>query len=532
MTLSEIYSDAPYEIRLKAPILQISGFIVVFLLAALAVNSFYQGNIVAALFTLPMMILLVSAVILVRQGKYSLAGNLTSYSLTVIIILMNSIEVIRTEQSMASRAVISILLVILSLIFSRTRRDMYVITSLLVADHIRTIIIGLLFKQFTSHTVAVGQQIIANTLYLLIAIVLLNLLRSIFDRVLKDAAEKMKESEERSAYMRELVRDSTNQLSEAQGMTEQADDTASSIIQIDKNIKSLKDQAGYLSRQYDTSRSSLSEINSSLAGLVGIAEEQSANITETSAALEEMVASIKSSSMIIEKRQETVKELRKKAESGSDVVKKTVLSFDNVSKQIESIKGMTKIITEISSQTNLLAMNAAIEAAHAGDRGRGFAVVAGEVRKLAESSSENAKHISGSLGDLVKAIEAMGANMQDTGSAFSSISSEVGQVDRAMDEINLNIHELSRGSEEILIATVRMNDLTSQVNESLDSVSANERNVTDNVDELGNFIGLLKGGLLEIGEGTAHITGAMEKLAAIASRLNNYTRELNDKMLR
>ena len=116
---------------------------------------------------------------------------------------------------------------------------------------------------------------------------------------------------------------------------------------------------------------------------------------------------------------------------------------------IDGIRDITAVIQSIASRTNLLAMNAAIEAAHAGDAGRGFAVVADEIRKLAEASAKNSKEITGLLTGMITSIQAADDAGQETRSAFGTLEVRVKDVRQASEEILGSIRELEAGSQDI-----------------------------------------------------------------------------------
>jgi len=292
-------------------------------------------------------------------------------------------------------------------------------------------------------------------------------------------------------------------------------------------LQGIGEQVIKLRSQYEDSEESLGVIGDNVDRLSRIAESQSSNITQTSAALEEMVASIKNVTEIIKLKAATVGNLKKVAEQSVDVVDQTTESFAQVNHYADSITEMIDLISAISEQTNLLAMNAAIEAAHAGDAGKGFAVVADEIRKLAESSSENAKHIGSTLGQLVLSIEETGSSVKKSGQSFHSISTEVADVGKAMDEIAMSVNELSHGSDEILKSTSAMNEMTAELSQALRLVEDKKDLAQKNIKDMGQFVHSLSGSMEEISAGAQSVRDAMQDLSAMTEKLSDFAQDLS-----
>jgi methyl-accepting chemotaxis protein len=128
-----------------------------------------------------------------------------------------------------------------------------------------------------------------------------------------------------------------------------------------------------------------------------------------------------------------------------------------------SLLEANRVIATIASQTNLLAMNAAIEAAHAGDSGKGFAVVADEIRKLAETSASQSKNIKGEINQVQEAITQVVSTSRGTEQIFSRVSERIGETDALVREVRGAMNEQKEGSSQILKTLQVVNGVTVNV---------------------------------------------------------------------
>ena len=198
-------------------------------------------------------------------------------------------------------------------------------------------------------------------------------------------------------------------------------ETASAINEISSNIDGVKQQALTQAASVTETAGTIEEIIRTIENLNGSIETQSASVTQSSAAVEEMVSNIASITNSLEKSDNMVKTLAAATSEG----KATLLTSNTVTQKIADESGglieASSVIQNIASQTNLLAMNAAIEAAHAGEAGKGFAVVADEIRKLAEESSAQGKTITDTLKKLSDDIKGLSDSSKIVEEKFNAI---------------------------------------------------------------------------------------------------------------
>ncbi len=167
---------------------------------------------------------------------------------------------------------------------------------------------------------------------------------------------------------------------------------------------------------------------------------------------------------VAEEKQQASRVLLDLTRQGSETVADTNKTIQETAGRIDAIRDMLDVINSVASQTNLLSMNAAIEAAHAGDSGRGFAVVADEIRKLAESTQANASAIGKDLAEIVGHIKSTEESGKKSMDAFGRIEEEVSIFVDAFQEISVSTNELSAGSAEIQNSSQHLMDLTNMIN--------------------------------------------------------------------
>jgi methyl-accepting chemotaxis protein len=290
------------------------------------------------------------------------------------------------------------------------------------------------------------------------------------------------------------------------------DKTATAVGEISANIQSVRKQTVNQAASVTETDATMRQIALSIEALNGQIDRQSASVTQSSSAIEQMLANIASITQTLGKSAQSVQELADASEKGKTDLNAVSESIKEVARESQGLQEISSVIQQIASQTNLLAMNAAIEAAHAGEAGKGFAVVADEIRKLAESSGAQAKTISSVLKKISDSMAAITSSTDAVLVQFEGINGRVGEVSERENVIRSTMDEQTAGSKEILNVVNELNDITEKVKQGSDEMLAGSREVIKEAANLSRITEEVSGSMNEMAVGVEDITQAMQKV--------------------
>ncbi len=234
--------------------------------------------------------------------------------------------------------------------------------------------------------------------------------------------------------------------------------------------------------------SSSEQLASASEAIASGAQEQAASLEETSASLEQITAAVRQSADNAQQAAQLAASSKDSALQGQEVVAKAITAMSEINVASAKISDIISTIDEIAFQTNLLAVNAAVEAARAGDEGRGFAVVASEVRSLAQRSAVAAKEIKVLIQDSLRKVEAGSVLVNRSGETLQGIVGSVKRVTDIVGEIAAASAEQSSGIDQVNSAMTQMDQVTQSNSAQTEELSATAESLSEQAGHLMNLV--------------------------------------------
>ncbi|MDR0487035.1 MAG: methyl-accepting chemotaxis protein [Treponema sp.] len=304
--------------------------------------------------------------------------------------------------------------------------------------------------------------------------------------------------------------------------------TAAAVNQITANIQSIKGRVINQSASVTETNATMEQVVANINKLNGHVENQTSNVSQASSAIEEMVANISSVTNTLVNNAANVKNLQEASEVGRGGLQEVSSDIQEIARESEGLMEINSVMENIASQTNLLSMNAAIEAAHAGEAGKGFAVVADEIRKLAESSSEQSKTIGNVLKKIKASIEKISKSTENVLTRFESIDSGVKTVADQEGNIRNAMEEQGEGSKQVLQSAGSLNEITQNVKSGSEEMLEGSKEVMHESRNLERITQEITGGMNEMASGAEEINVAVNNV----SDISNKNREGIDTLMR
>ena len=330
-------------------------------------------------------------------------------------------------------------------------------------------------------------------------------------------AESFKDTTEKMQALVRVIREQAGSLSHigdelASNMTE----TAASVNEITANIKSMKTRAASQAAGVNETGEAMEHIMQSINNLNDNISVQAESVSQSSSAIEQMLANIHSVVETLVKNTANVNTLAESSEVGRTDLQTVSSDIQEIARESEGLLEINAVMENIASQTNLLSMNAAIEAAHAGEAGKGFAVVADEIRKLAESSSEQSKTTADMLKKIKASIDTITQSTAVVLERFELIDREIKTVTSQEQMIRSAMEEQQVGSKQILESIGRLNELSTLVKRESEDMAQKGREIISGSENLEKITQEIVNGMTEMAAGADQINTAVVRVNEIS----------------
>ncbi len=471
--VTRVYADSGLETRLRAIALFYVLIALSFAGILLSLTAFWRAFSVATLSGFAFAAINAGSLALLIRGRFRESASITlfvSYAVVFYVSMTSTIGAPAHYIEVAGAYFCPIIVTAGVYTYARWQ------TIFMSAGTILDFIVVYAFRSLPAYTAGLAQAnplppLINNCISPLLIGIALLIIQANYGRVLKEKDDAQVEAGRNYEKLKGILSDVRIGLSVGEDLSSSAGKTVETTNSITDSLLDMSHQVEGLCNSISETRELHVGLTEQKNRIQTQTEDQSSAVEQSSASIEEMLGSIRSISVSAEKKGDLLAALTEKAHEGLERLSEAFASYEAIERSSDSMFEIIGVIEEIAQSTNLLAMNAAIEAAHAGDAGRGFSVVADEIRKLAEEAGENSHAIRTTLENIVGEIKVTTEQSRRSSTALSDLIHRLGEIQAAIHEVILGLGETKTGTDEILHAIAKLTETNATTNGTLETMA-------------------------------------------------------------
>jgi methyl-accepting chemotaxis protein len=303
-----------------------------------------------------------------------------------------------------------------------------------------------------------------------------------------------------------------------------------SAVQIEANSRSIQGQMENLGGLIGGALDKIGSVGTSFDRFNLEIQGQNVHVEETVASMNQIASSVERIATLAETDRQLVSALVDESVSGQEVFEDSFQKIEEIARSAGQILEMAQVIEAITGQTNILSLNAAIEAAHAGEFGKGFAVVADEITKLAQVSGTSSQQITKTIKAVVATIAEAVAARDATIGTFASIRTKIGAVSESAEQISANVTEVKAGTDDVLSSMEVLRSQSATISTESARIARETEETTEAVRSIGRISQEVVANIGEISQGLSQISVAIHQVSDDAQAVGAVGQVLNESV--